>query len=455
MNLSVNKASKWANENGGKIMQKISRLVILGIFGIVCLTMSVSAQEPDYMRSEPAERNIRPSLDNDSPMLEVDVVRTNESRRREAELVEELSRLNRKAEEFAPDTPDGRKLREKIDLLSRKLRKVRVGSQRQMRQQRSHKPAPPRGRQQLKVFPLEHVPAEHAMEIVEPFAGKDAIVIGDPWANILLIRTQPQFFRDVEDIIRYIDVPERRPERTMGCCQREREGPEHPRRPEWDERERQGPPRRPEWDEREKHEQGRWEPPRRPEWDERERQGPPRRQEWAEREHRPTMRLFIQEADDGAEIFFKERPISLEQLQKQFQHLDDPHKWALSIRVRGEAPDELLEKIHRMAREKGIEKIEVEALKERRRVEHQERPVIEISVQASDDVEKGVEILFREEPISLEQLQEQLQRIDNPRESVLKIFIRRGIDDESLEKIIDEIEEIAREKGIKEIKLED
>lgn len=173
-----------------------------------------------------------------------------------------------------------------------------------------------------------------------------------------------------------------------------------------------------------------------------------RRQQVKERIDRPDQELrvvhvTVRAAEMGdPQIFFREERVSLEQLHEVLHDLGDEQ--LLLIHVRGEISEELIHHIMETARDAGIQRIKVEHIKRKKQVERDQDSVIHLFLEA---IEGGANIYHKERSISLEQIQEHLQDIDDPREFVLQLHIGKDVPERTVGKLIG----MARERGIERI----
>lgn len=266
----------------------------------------------------------------------VEVFRRGEPNPRQEAVVRELEQLKRKLRDAEPESPGRSEMERRRDELSGRLRAERSDEPRQPneqfqpdRSQRGRQPQPspraPRTRMELRVYALEHVPAEHAAEIVNALVGMDSIVVPDWWSGKLFVRAQTQYLQEIEEILHHLDVPPRhRPEGEMGRRSEQRS------------------------EEREWREDGR------PSGEDRE---------------GPIFSITIGASkENDAEVLFRESPITRDELAERLSHLDEPGSWTLRIHVLGDIPEEMLrdvvEEIEEVARAKGIHRLEIEAIRQ-------------------------------------------------------------------------------------------
>jgi biopolymer transport protein ExbD len=85
----------------------------------------------------------------------------------------------------------------------------------------------------------------------------------------------------------------------------------------------------------------------------------------AERDQGPGIHLFLKASEGGANIYHKERSISLEQVQEHLQDVDDPRQFVLVLHVGNDVPEKIVGGLMEMAKERGIERINVTAWKKK------------------------------------------------------------------------------------------
>ncbi len=90
-----------------------------------------------------------------------------------------------------------------------------------------------------------------------------------------------------------------------------------------------------------------------------------KRKKQAERDQGPGMHLFLKAIEGGANIYHKERSISLEQVQEHLQDVDDPREFTLVLHVGNDVPEKIVGRLMEMAKERGIERINVTAWKKK------------------------------------------------------------------------------------------
>jgi len=156
-----------------------------------------------------------------------------------------------------------------------------------------------------------------------------------------------------------------------------------------------------------------------------------------------TAHITVRAAERGdPQIFFKEKRISKEQLREVFHDLSNDQ--LLQVHVRGAISEELIHHITETARDVGIKRIEVEHIIREKREERDRGPVMHLFIEAT---EGGATIYYKERPTSLEQIQERLQAIDHPRESVLELHVVKDVPEKTIGRLIG----MARGKGIERI----
>jgi biopolymer transport protein ExbD len=138
-------------------------------------------------------------------------------------------------------------------------------------------------------------------------------------------------------------------------------------------------------------------------------------------------------------MFFRERRVSMERLREALRGLGSEH--LLLIHVRGEISEELVHHIMETAKDVGIQRIKVEHIKRKERVERDQDVGMDLFLGAS---EGSADIYYKERSISLEQVQERLQAVDDPRAFVLSLHV----DDDVSQEVINVLVGIARDRGV-------
>lgn len=158
-----------------------------------------------------------------------------------------------------------------------------------------------------------------------------------------------------------------------------------------------------------------------------------------------AVHVTVQAAEAGGpRMFFREERVSMEQLRELIHDLADDR--LLFVHVRGEVSEELIHHITKTAEKAGIQRIKVEHIKRKRQVDRDEGPSLHLFLQG---VKGGANIYYQERSISLEQIQEHLQNMDEPREFVMVLHLANDVP----EKTVARLKEMARENGIQKIRV--
>ncbi|MCH7916698.1 MAG: hypothetical protein IIC50_01790 [Planctomycetes bacterium] len=173
-----------------------------------------------------------------------------------------------------------------------------------------------------------------------------------------------------------------------------------------------------------------------------------KRRQAKERSERPDRALrathiTVRAAETGdPQIFFKEKRVSNEQLREILHDLKNDQ--LLHVHVRGAISEEWVQHITETAEDAGIKRIKVEHIRREKRAERDQSSVIHLFIEAT---EGGAKIYYKERPTSLEEIEERLQDIDRPHESVLELHVVKDVPERTVGRLIG----MAREKGIERI----
>lgn len=247
--------------------------------------------------------------------------------------------------EHNPDSPQIRELEEKIEHLERELKADQKRKPRKMA-------ARPRMDLVLKIFQIEHAPADHILEVVEPFAGEGSVVSADPRTNILIVRAHPHFVEEIHEIIKHIDRSASPVWRRLAEQEMERELQMAEMRM-MIERHRYELENRIFDDEHMEHDE---------EDTEHDEEGV---------DEHPTVHITVRPGEEGMEFFLQEERVSTEQLHERLDAIDVPAEWRLLLHVWGEVSEEMIHHMLETAEEQGFREIKVEHRKMRVKEEHE------------------------------------------------------------------------------------
>lgn len=363
-------------------MMRASILLMVGYL-VLFLTAVAVAQQTDY---KPEERH------EPKPMHEPDHLRDVE-----AQLVEELEQLHRKMEGIKPDSPGAEELKHHAHKLMEQLENVRQEMHHQEpgpqhpnperhelervlqkykheleRLRRDHagdpriheleqkvdhlrreleghsgtepmhqpdrppmnEPTGPTMHHTLKIFHLEHAPADHIAGIVEHFGGPGAVIVPEPRTNTIIVRAEAYIVDQIHEIIEHIDAP-----RSAVWQRLAEQEMEHELRML--------------------------------------KMKSKLKQHMAELEHsdwehnvdydgdEPTLHLTMRSGEEGLELFLQDAQVSVEELHERLRHVDVPDEWMLLLHVDGEVDEEFIHHMLETAEEMGFRKVKVEHRKQR------------------------------------------------------------------------------------------
>lgn len=134
------------------------------------------------------------------------------ARQREARVVQlrkDIAKSQDELEKLKRDNPDSPKLKELRQHIAERRVMLNRFTERAKQARAPRRPAARAKQRQLKIFELKNIKAPIAYEFVRPFMTKEGVVVPVEHRNSLIVKDTPENLRDIETIIKHLDVGEK------------------------------------------------------------------------------------------------------------------------------------------------------------------------------------------------------------------------------------------------------